>query len=1288
MTRRRRRRLLVLLTLLALATGGLLLRLPTLTVRGLERALGSFFNRGVTVGQARWRLLPLEVEVLDLRVLGPTPGSPPFLEVPRLVAAPALAPIWLQRIVLARLRIERPVIRIHAFAEGGDDIPKMGGGGGGGFELRVRRLVIDDGAFELDHRRVPLQLDLPDFRGRMAARIAGALAGSLGFGPGRLRFGENPELPLATEMELRLEGPLLTVERARLHAERVDLVYEGQLRLASRPRGVFELKGAVDLEVLDRHLMRTGFGIKGAASWDGRVWVDGSRLRLKGRLLGRDGEFDRVPVKAFKGDVGWDEHGVHLAGLDVEAFGGAGRLDVEVPPGASVATLTAHVREGDAEGLTRWIFDLGRLGLGAAATGDVAISWPRGRFRELSGRIGIDLLARTDGRTPLWGRLEWRAERGVQQIQVADLKTPESSAQLAGRIQIDDHADLAVQAESRDVAASDELLTRLRRALGGADAQPAGLGGRGTFQGRWRGTLQDPVFDGRFEGEDVSFFGVLWGAARWTGSLTPGEIRMTALEVQRGDGLLRVEGSSQTGYYGDQDGLELRARLLGWPAEDFVRALGWRLELRGPLSGEVKLAGRRSAPLGEARLASRGGRYYGVPFQDLELQALLRAGATELRQGRARVGGGELRFRGALSDDGLYDGAVEANDIELQDLLKAGELELPLGGRVSGQLTVQGPLERPWLRGELRSGRLFFGDEGLGAVHAELSARGDGRVALDARCRSPRVEMALTGAVALEANAPSELKVSVADTSIDPFVRVLYPALPSVVTIVASGETRLSGPLARPRELVGSASVQALQVTLPDYPVRNREPLLFRFERGSLQLEDLRLAGEGTDLRLAGSAGLAGETPLDLSVEGAADLRVLSVVTRRLRGRGAARLAMSVRGTAEAPRIDGTLELSGGGLRVRGFPTGLEGLHGSVRFTEKAAQLEGVGGSFGGGDVELAGEANYALGKLSSVDLSAVGRRVALRYPEGLRSVLDLDLRLFGDATRQWLSGSIDVRHAQWTRRYDIASELLAASVARPGTASLHEGLRYDIKVRAPGTLEVDNNLATLRARADLNIAGSSEMPVILGRAEIDRGRVYFQGNTYTIRRGTIDFGNPRRIDPVFNIEAETRIRSYRVTLNMNGTLERVYPTLNSDPPLSAVQIVNLLAGADEAAVTSLTQSRSDQAKLAAAGAATLAAGRLSEEVGLERQAERLFGLNRFSIDPTLVRGDVTNPTARLTVGKRITPDLSVLYSIDLKGGQEQLLSVEYTLSDRFSVLLTSSEPGGVGIDVRVRQSR
>jgi translocation and assembly module TamB len=338
----------------------------------------------------------------------------------------------------------------------------------------------------------------------------------------------------------------------------------------------------------------------------------------------------------------------------------------------------------------------------------------------------------------------------------------------------------------------------------------------------------------------------------------------------------------------------------------------------------------------------------------------------------------------------------------------------------------------------------------------------------------------------------------------------------------------------------------------------------------------------------------------------------------------------------------------------------------------------------------VSGQAAYAAGVVRSFDVQASGRGVTLRYPEGLRSQLDADLRFFGDARSRWVTGGLDVRQALYNKRYELASELLAVSgAALPGrSAGLGRGgLRYDVKLRVPGTLRIDNNLTTLQARADLTLQGSYEAPVVVGRAEVDRGRVYFQGNTYVIRRGTIDFVDPQKIDPRFDIEAEARVRSYRVTLKVAGTLERVYPTLTSDPPLSAVQILNLLAGADESTVASLTLSQTDQAKLAAAGAATLAAGRLSEQVGLERGAERLFGINRFSIDPSVVKGGVTNPTARLTVGKRLTPDLNVQYSTDLRGTEDRVLSVEYTLSDRLSLLLTRTEPGGYGFDLQLRHA-
>jgi translocation and assembly module TamB len=654
---------------------------------------------------------------------------------------------------------------------------------------------------------------------------------------------------------------------------------------------------------------------------------------------------------------------------------------------------------------------------------------------------------------------------------------------------------------------------------------------------------------------------------------------------------------------------------------------------------------------------------------------------------------------GSLTDDGVFDGSAEMMDVDLGALLPRPIPDVAFGGRLSGRLVLQGTLARPRLRGSLTSPRLFLGDEGIGALEASLVGTGDGTLSIDGRCRSGRVDLALGGSVSALPPYEAALQLRARDTSLDPFLRAVRPALPPTIALVVSGQMSLTGPLARPVELRAEASARDLRLLLPDYPIRSRGSVRLGLEGGRLRLADFHLAGEGTDLVVTGGVDLVGDGPLSVSARGRADLRALSLVTRRLRGAGAARLSVEVSGRRSAPRVAGSLDLDGAGLRVRGFPHGVEDLTGTVRFTETVAELEDVSGSFAGGRLAIEGQAAYAGGRLTSYDIRPSGRGLSLRYPEGLRSLLDAELRLFGNADEQWVTGTIDVRQALYRRRYDIASELLSTgrTFAPASPASLEEGPRLDLQIRAPGTLRIDNNLATLTARADLVLQGTTRAPVVTGHAQIEGGQLYFQGRTYVIQRGTLDFVNPRKLDPLFDIEADTLIRSYRVTLRASGTLERVTPTLTSDPPLSSLQILALLAGQDGSEVASLTQTqaRASQAQLAAAGAATLAAGRLSESVGLEREAERLFGLNRFSIDPSLLRGAGSTPTARVTVGKRLSPDLNVLYSQDLRGTEERILAVEYNLSDRLSLRLTRTDPGtaktgvekGWGFDLRIRQS-
>jgi translocation and assembly module TamB len=774
------------------------------------------------------------------------------------------------------------------------------------------------------------------------------------------------------------------------------------------------------------------------------------------------------------------------------------------------------------------------------------------------------------------------------------------------------------------------------------------------------------------------------------GTADPETVESRSLVLRRAGAELWLDGRNEIGWFGDKDALDLRVRFTSWPAADLVKAMAWDLDVKGPVSGEATVLGRRSSPRGFARITSPAGRYYGVPFTEAVVTTRWAGHLAEVTTARARMGGGTLTVRGSFTDDGVYDGTAEAAAVDVGALVPPLAPEVALAGKVSGSVTLQGTLSRPRLSGRLTSPRLFVADEGLGALEARLTGNGDGRLQLETRLRSPRLDLVLSGDVGASAPYQAALRLTATDTSLDPYLRVVFPALPGALGLVGTGEVALRGPLAETRALTAELTVSDLRLVIPEYPLRNREPLQATLANGRLQVTTLHLAGEGTDLAVEGHVDVTGEGELAMSARGAADLRALSVLSPRLRGRGAARIALTVAGPRAGPRLDGTLDFEGAGVRLRGFPHGVEDVRGRVRFDEKTAELEGITGTIGGGSVGIEGQASYAGGRLTSFDIRPSGRGMSLRYPEGLRSQIDADLRLFGDVKEQWITGSIDVKQAIWSRRYDVASELLASSRPVTAAASLEEGVRLDLTLRAPGTLRIDNNLATLQARADLNLQGTTAAPIVIGRAEVDRGRVYFQGRTYVIRQGTIDFVNPQKLDPTFDIEAETRIRSYRVTLRVNGTLERVSPTLTSDPPLSPVQILSLLAGAEESTVAGLTQAQaqSSQGQLAAAGAATLAAGKISEEVGLERGAERLLGLNRFSIDPSLLRGAGTTPTARITLGKRITPDLNLFYSQDLRGTEQRIISLEYTLSDRLSILLTREDPGGLGFDLRVRQSR
>jgi translocation and assembly module TamB len=323
-----------------------------------------------------------------------------------------------------------------------------------------------------------------------------------------------------------------------------------------------------------------------------------------------------------------------------------------------------------------------------------------------------------------------------------------------------------------------------------------------------------------------------------------------------------------------------------------------------------------------------------------------------------------------------------------------------------------------------------------------------------------------------------------------------------------------------------------------------------------------------------------------------------------------------------------------------------------------------------------------------------------LRYPEGVRSEIDADLSLTGRVTAPVLSGTVNVQSAVWTTRFDTSASLFdfggAGTPVESGVAPSAIPLRLDVRVNAPGTLRIDNNQAHIALTADLTFRGTYERPVVFGRSEITRGEFTFEGRRYVITRGTLDFNNAIRIEPLFDVEAETPVRvsgqPYRVFLRAAGTMQHLRPEFTSDPPLPAVTIASLLLGdvgaTQNADLNTLQHPELAEQQLIQARAARLLTSPISGEIG--KVVEETFGVDTFQLTPLVSDPSQLSsrfsPSARLTIGKHISKRAYITFSRSITGTSDQIILLEYDQSDRTSWVLTRNEDDSYALDFRVRK--
>lgn len=394
--------------------------------------------------------------------------------------------------------------------------------------------------------------------------------------------------------------------------------------------------------------------------------------------------------------------------------------------------------------------------------------------------------------------------------------------------------------------------------------------------------------------------------------------------------------------------------------------------------------------------------------------------------------------------------------------------------------------------------------------------------------------------------------------------------------------------------------------------------------------------------------------------------------------KGEANFLVEIRGPHPSTQLSGGIDFKGPIFPFPKFAQALTDYTGLVFIQNNKAAVRSLQGKLGGGTVTGSGEIRFGKGGLELLDLRAEGKDMVLSLLERTRALADGSLRLLRDESRFTLSGNFLIKQLSWRReiaeKFSFSSTPYIEARKEPG---LFDDLTLDIRLHADDNAVIENSLGKIQGRFDLTIAGSVGSPVVLGDIEGLRGDVNFQDRKFRVLRARLSFFNPTAVEPYLDFRGETFIKDYRVTFSLSGLVNHIRPEFASSPPLPPEDVLALLALGES---FKRTYSYDTSSQLSTG---SLLSFQIAEEA--KKRAEKLFSLDRFRIDP-FVLGASTEMTARLTVGKKISRNIILLYSTNLTTQREEIVRMEWEFRDNFSLVGMRDERGRLSFDAKIRK--
>jgi TamB, inner membrane protein subunit of TAM complex len=1309
---------------------------PSLRARA-EREGSKFLQRPMHIGKLSAKFRPGVFVIEDLVIEGLTPKDRPFLKAKNITVTVPWWTAFSRHLIIQSVVMTDWEMLVETFPNRPHNFPKFnrpaGKGGPRRFTTTLKSVVASRGQFTYEDHGTPWSTVARNLTVEVTNPL-NEYRGKASFSDGTVRIQSYEPFRADMQSSFKIDGGLVRFDRIDLVSDGARSDVTGTVDLGRWPEQTYQVRSKIDFPTQKNIFFhKEKFTASGTGDFVGSFHLFKGGRELKGDFTSPVAGVNTWRFPNLRGSVLWLPDRLEITNATSALHGGTARFEYRMAPfGKGVPTRAdwdVEYRQVDLARLTDFL-ELQGIRLAGRASGRNRLEWPLGKWaqkrgsgevfvepppgvRPLTRELPADLVAlRAEmppeagpfnphaslGYLPVAGRIAYSLDPEWITVDHGWAATESTYVEFQGTTAFGQRSRMPFHVTSLDWQDSDRVLAGIMTAFG----SPTGavpIGGYGQFDGTMLGAFGRPRIEGAFAGEGMRAWDVVWGRGRADVVIENSYVVVSNAVLTSGDSEIRTDGQFSLGYPRRDGGEEInaRVRIARRPLADLRHA--FELDdypVEGFLSGDYHLFGKYETPFGFGKMLIENGVAYGETFE--KATASLRFEGQGVRLDTIEISKATGRVVGAafVGWEGTYSFNADGERIPVESLATATFARAPLSGRLHFTASGSGAFEDPRYDVTLGVDDLFAGDEGIGQLQGRLALRGK-LLTIELEAASPRLLVSGSGRLALTPEMDAELSLRFSNTSLDPYVRFFEPRLSPFTTAVADGTIRVVGELADVDHMVVEGRVERLDVKLFDYRLQNNGPIDLSLDQHVLKVNRLHVSGEGTQLQVEGHVAFD-QKEVSIDAAGDANLGILQGFFRDIRSRGTAVLKAQVIGSLDKPIFSGSATISDGRLRHFSLPHSLEAINGRILFDASGIRVDDVKATLGGGDVHFGGRIameGFALGRLS---LTATGEQLNIRYPAGFRSIVDADLALEGTLSAMVLSGTVRVYDALWARRIETSPDLFnfgGGESAAASSASATIPLRYNVGISAAQTLRIETNIAKMVASADLSLQGTYEKPQLFGHVEIDRGDVLFEGNRYLITRGAIDFFNPAQIEPVFDIEAETRVRlplqTYRVTVGIAGTTKNFVPTLNSDPPLSTVDTVALLFG------------QTTDIENAELRALRPQAAQQSEEALLRQSFARLLtspisapvteAFSRIGLDTTIAplvgtETDPLAPSARVVIGRRISNRAYITFTRALGGSsteREQIIVLEYDQNDRVGWVITQTGQSTFAIDFRVR---